>query len=188
MNLKNFGNNYVEILVLVEFGGPLIAAATPAAVTASPAVASTTVAPTRGASIGGARTACVVRADALAGCGLVSAAPAKMAGAVAGKIAAVRSGAVTHARPMAPAALPSRRQEVDQRRAADRNSEGRQRIAHGFPPFRRGWPVRRKRPRNSPYLSPNMATSFIDHSSEMWNFPCDSPLYPLSCSIRKVMP
>jgi hypothetical protein len=30
-----------------------------------------------------------------------------------------------------------------------------------------------------------MATSFIDHSSEMWNFPCDRALYPLSWSNQK---
>jgi hypothetical protein len=120
--------------------------------------------------------------------GMVGTAPAKIASAVvAGIIAAVGSGAVARPPPIAPAALPSRRQQVNQRRPADRNSEGCQRVAHGFPPFR-GRLLRRKRPRNSPYWSLNMATSFIDHSSEMWNFPCDSPLYPLSCSIRKVMP
>jgi hypothetical protein len=43
-----------------------------------------------------------------------------------------------------------------------------------------------QKPCNSPYWSPNMATPFIDHSSEMWNFQRYRPLYPLSCSIRKV--
>src|SRR5258707_14221918 len=28
----------------------------------------------------------------------------------------------------------------------------------------------------SPLSSPNVATPFIDHSSEMWNFRCDGPL------------
>src|ERR1700722_6971157 len=89
---------------------------------------------------------------------------------------------------MALATLHSRHQQADQRRTADRHDDYRQRIVHGFPPLRRGRLVRRKKPRIDRYLSPNMATSFIDRSSEMWNFRCDRPLYPLSCSIRKVMP
>jgi hypothetical protein len=190
MNLKNFGNNAAACRSLLECRGLLIAPTTPAtAVAASPTVTSARVASARVA-----RTAGVIGAGGMAGCGMVSADPAKLASAVAASIiAAVRSSAVARPPPMTPAVLDSRHQQIDQRRTADRDYDCRQRVVqgllvHGFLPFPRGTAVRRKKPRNDLYLSPNMATSFIDHSSEIWNFPCDRPLYPLSCSIRKVMP
>ena len=183
MNLKNFGNKYVAIPILVKCRRPLVASAT------TVAASSRTVASARVA-----RTAGVMRAGEMAGCGTVrrgvvgTRRAKKTSDVVTGIIATIRSGAVVRPPLMASATLHSRHQQADQRRTADRDADCRQRIVHSFAPLRRGRLARRKKPRNDLYLSLNMATSFIDHSSEMWNFPCDRPLYPLSCSIRKVMP
>jgi hypothetical protein len=48
--------------------------------------------------------------------------------------------------------------------------------------------LRRKNAQFRQDWSSNMATPFIDHSSEMWDFCRYGLLYPLSCSIRKVTP
>ncbi len=115
-------------------------------------------------------------------------APAKeMAPAIAaiGIGAAVRSGAAAQSSPGS--AILDLRYQNDDQRTAGCNNDCRQRI-HNFPATHDEDGVAPQKPRNGLYWSPNMALPFIDHSSGMWNFHRYRPLYPLSCSIRKVMP
>lgn len=178
MNLKNFGNNSAAIPVLVKRRHPLIATAT-TPVAASPAItsASTTVA---------AAAAGIIRARGRIGSAMITPAQ-EMASTIAatGIGAAVRSCATARSSPRS--AILDLRYQNDDQRTAGRDNDCRQRI-HGFPAAPdedRGAP---QKPRNGLYWSPNMAASFIDHSSGMWNFHRYRPLYPQSCSIRKVMP
>ena len=116
--------------VLVEGRGTLIASAT--TVTTSATVASARV----------ARTASVMAAGGIAGCGTavgwraVGTGQAKNSSdIVTGVIAAIRPNAVVRAPRMALATPHSRHEQADQRRTADRDDDCRQRIVHGFPPF-----------------------------------------------------
>ena len=130
---KIFGNNHAAIPVLLKCRRPLAASAA-TAVAPSATVASTRV----------ARTAGIMGARGMAGCGTVGRAVVgagrakKTSDVVTGIIAAIRSDAVVRPPQMAPPPQHSRHQQANQRRAADRDDNCRQRIVHGFPPTPKG--------------------------------------------------
>ena len=110
MNLKILGNNHAAIPILVEYRWPLVASAATAVAASSPTVASARV----------ARTAGVVGAGVVAGCGTVrwgvvgTGQAKKTSGIITGIMAAIRSDAIARPPRMALVALHSRHQQASQ--------------------------------------------------------------------------
>jgi len=76
---------------------------------------------------------------------------------------------------------------ADQRCTADRDSN----VTMAFASFPHAGPAMPRiaalQNNHADHLSsPNVATTFIDHSSEMWNFRHGGPLFAVLCSMRKV--
>jgi len=177
MNLKNFSCAGSKVCALLRKCEGLIASTSSSTIAASPIGASCAI-----ASGGIARIA-----RALQG-GVIAAEPTGDDPALGrGIIAAVGQEAVAWRIPVCAAVLQTCHQQVaNQRGTADRNCECRhlarhQSLSRKIAAWR--FIVHRKVPALRYHSSPNVAIPFIVHSSGVWNFCRDGPLYPLS-SVR----